>query len=173
MEGSKFFRILFFVFIIIICGVIYYFSSQNGEKSGDTSGKVIIKLINIFPEGRRLSGHRKTQIVEKLQPIMRKIAHFSIYTLLGFNLMGFFLTFKLGNILKYLLPISFGIIYAISDEFHQMFSTGRSARIFDVGIDTFGVTFGILLIMLFSKIVYWARNSKEYKKIKEHQGINN
>ena len=37
----------------------------------------------------------------------------------------------------------FGYLYATSDEFHQMFSNGRTASPKDVCIDTLGVLFGI------------------------------
>ena len=169
MEESKIFRIIFLFLIAITCAIIFYFSNQNGEISRNTSGRVIRKVLNNFTEYQKLSDKRKEQIVEKLQPFVRKMAHFSIYTLLGFNLMGFFLTFKLGRIIKYILPISAGMLYAISDEIHQMFSAGRTAKIFDVGIDTCGVIFGTIIIMIFSKIVYWARTSREYKKIKKEE----
>ena len=83
--------------------------------------------------------------------------------------MGFFLTFKFGKILKYGLAIALGMLYAMSDEIHQMFSAGRTAKVFDVGIDTCGVVFGTILIMIFSKIVYWARNSRKYKKLEKEE----
>ncbi len=169
MEGSKIFRALFIILIAITSATIFYFSSENGEISGNTSGKVIKKILAKFPEYQKLSDKRKAQIVEKLQPFVRKMAHFTIYTLLGFNLMGFFLTFKFGKILKYGLAIALGMLYAMSDEIHQMFSAGRTARVFDVGIDTCGVVFGTILIMIFSKIVYWARNSRKYKKLEKEE----
>ena len=169
MEGSKIFRALFIILIAITSTTIFHFSSENGEISGNTSGKVIKKILAKFPEYQKLSDKRKAQIVEKLQPVVRKMAHFTIYTLLGFNLMGFFLTFKFGKILKYGLAIALGMLYAMSDEIHQMFSVGRTARVFDVGIDTCGVVFGTILIMIFSKIVYWARNSRKYKKLEKEE----
>lgn len=90
MEGSKIFRALFIILIAITSATIFHFSSENGEISGNTSGKVIKKILAKFPEYQKLSDKRKAQIVEKLQPVVRKMAHFTIYTLLGFNLMGFF-----------------------------------------------------------------------------------
>ena len=51
-----------------------------------------------------------------------------------------------------------GFLYAISDEIHQMFSSGRSARVFDVCIDSCGVAFGIFLTFLVIVV---------YRKIKE------
>ena len=56
------------------------------------------------------------------------------------------------------MTISIGILYAISDEFHQSFSPGRSPKVTDVYIDTLGVIVGALLVILIRMI---------YKKIKK------
>lgn len=39
------------------------------------------------------------------------------------------------------------IIYAISDEYHQTFVSGRSGKIFDIGVDSAGSLFGAILIL--------------------------
>lgn len=39
------------------------------------------------------------------------------------------------------------VAYAASDEIHQMFVPGRTARLLDVGIDSVGAGMGILLII--------------------------
>lgn len=46
MEGSKIFRALFIILIAITSATIFHFSSENGEISGNTSGKVIKKNIS-------------------------------------------------------------------------------------------------------------------------------
>ena len=43
------------------------------------------------------------------------------------------------------------IIYAITDEFHQRYVPGRSARVFDVGIDSLGSLIGLLPIIFRKK----------------------
>ena len=48
MEGSKIFRALFIILIAITSATIFHFSSENGEISGNTSGKVIKKGILFF-----------------------------------------------------------------------------------------------------------------------------
>jgi len=39
------------------------------------------------------------------------------------------------------------IIFAITDEYHQYYVPGRSARLFDVGIDSLGSLIGLLPII--------------------------
>lgn len=48
---------------------------------------------------------------------------------------------------KILYSLLFGILYASTDELHQYFVPGRSARLFDVGIDTLGVFTGIIIYL--------------------------
>jgi VanZ family protein len=43
---------------------------------------------------------------------------------------------------------SLAILYAASDEFHQSFVPGRSARILDIGIDGLGALLGLLPFIL-------------------------
>lgn len=46
-----------------------------------------------------------------------------------------------------------GILYAISDEIHQSFTPGRGPKITDVFIDSLGVFFGIIVILLIVEII--------------------
>ena len=39
-----------------------------------------------------------------------------------------------------------GVAYAVTDEIHQTFVTGRAGRVSDVAIDAVGVLLGILLM---------------------------
>lgn len=48
---------------------------------------------------------------------------------------------------KILVSLLFGTFYASTDELHQYFVPGRSARLFDVGLDTLGVLTGIYIYL--------------------------
>jgi len=45
----------------------------------------------------------------------------------------------------YLVAILFSVIYAVLDEYHQSFVSGREARLLDVAVDSLGVFFGTIL----------------------------
>jgi len=47
-----------------------------------------------------------------------------------------------------LVSLGVGLLYAISDEYHQSFVIGRGPSILDVGIDTAGVFAGILMVLI-------------------------
>lgn len=133
--------------------IIFGFSNQNGEKSSDMSKTVTQFLIDRIPQINKLEGIHKQSIIQKIEKIVRKIAHFSIYTFVGVILMCLFSTYRLKDMQKLYFSSIIGIIYAISDEIHQSFIPGRLASVFDVIIDTMGVICGTLCVLLIIKII--------------------
>ena len=143
---------------------IFNFSNQDGQTSGGISRKVARKIVDVFPYTKNLSEKTKNKIVEKTQPIIRKGAHLSIYTLVGIFIMSFISTYKIHLKYKFLISILVGLVYASSDEIHQCFIPGRTASIIDVGIDTAGVFLGIILVLIIISV---------YKALTEKQTTNN
>ena len=154
-------RIFFIIILVIIFYIIFNFSAQNGETSGKISLKVtkfiVDHFLSIFKEFDNIT---RWQYINTLHPIIRKLAHFTIYSAVGFSAMGFWCTFDIKNKFKILWSALIGISYAGSDEFHQSFIIGRGASITDVGIDSAGVITGICIIILFILI------SKSFQKRK-------
>ena len=146
-------RIIFAVLTIATFVTIFMFSSQNGEKSGSTSREFTKKIIEILQIDKNLSESEKENLIENLQFVIRKLAHFTIYTIAGINIFGFVNTFDMKKKNKILCALLVGIIYAMSDEIHQMFSGGRTPAIRDVFIDSCGVLFGICIFLVINKII--------------------
>lgn len=147
---TKITRLIFFILTIATFVTIFIFSNQNGEESGETSRGFTRVIIEAIPMTKYLEEERKIKLIENAQIIVRKLAHFSIYTVVGINLMGFINTYdKLKQKDKILITILVGIIYAISDELHQMFTGGRTPAIRDICIDTLGVIFGLIVFSIF------------------------
>jgi len=161
-------RTLFRITMLILLGLtfisIFNFSNQDGQTSGGISRKVARKIVDVFPYTKNLSEKTKNKIVEKTQPIIRKGAHLSIYTLVGIFIMSFISTYKIHLKYKFLISILVGLVYASSDEIHQSFIPGRTASIIDVGIDTAGVFLGIILVLIIISV---------YKALTEKQTTNN
>ncbi len=148
-------RILFIVMLLAAFYVIFNFSAQDGEKSGNLSLKVTNFIVNLFSKVKNMDTSLRMHYVD---PIIRKLAHFSIYCLVGFSVMGFWCTFDIKNKYKLLLSILLGVSYAASDEFHQSFVPGRGPSIRDVCIDSAGVLTGIF-IMIFLILLFEAFNN--------------
>ena len=133
-------RLIWSILIIANCIAIFQFSSQNAQISGNTSGRVVDWIAELIPSIQKLNEEEKTRVKEEImQPIIRKLAHFSIYALLGFLIMGLASTYQGTFYQKILCSVLLACIYAISDEVHQLFISGRSGQITDVLIDTAGI----------------------------------
>ena len=148
-------NLLRIVLLILLFGtfyIIFGFSSQDGEESGGISSRVTEFILEKSNTYKNIEENRQDEIFERTEKIIRKIAHFSIYALVGFLLMGLVSTFKLKEKSRILISLILGVLYATSDEIHQLFSPGRSAQITDVYIDTLGILVGIFVILLFIKI---------------------
>ena len=165
MEKEKknliFKRTFYMLLLIITFFAIFNFSAQDGKKSSGISLKLTKCIVNIVSNIKDMDYEK---CVKSLHPIVRKLAHFSIYAVVGFSLMGLFNTYKIQDKYKVIWTIIIGAIYASSDEFHQRFIPGRGPSIKDVGIDTLGVIFGMLVIMCFIKIINKRKANSDLSK---------
>ena len=151
-------RIIFGLLIILNCITIFCFSAQNSEKSSETSGVIVESVVTTISNVNK--NVKKESIRDTVTFVVRKCAHFSIYTLLGIFLMNFANTFNISTRRKLLICVLFGILYASSDEFHQSFVGGRSPEVRDVCIDSCGVLFGNFLVIITGKIISSLKKSK-------------
>lgn len=156
-------RIIFIILILLNCSVTFGFSGQTGTESGGISRKVTLIVLNIFGDYEEPLTSTQEQYVKKAEHIVRKLAHFSIYALLGIWLMGLVSTFNISLVKKFGTSLLAGMLYASLDEFHQSFVPGRTAMITDVLIDTMGVITGILIVHLAIKI--YTKYKKKQKQI--------
>ena len=155
IEENMKINLLRIVLLILLFGtfyIIFGFSSQDGEESGGISSRVTEFILEKSNTYKNIEENRQDEIFERTEKIIRKIAHLSIYALVGSLLMGLVSTFKLKEKTRILISLILGVLYAASDEIHQLFSPGRSAQITDVYIDTLGVLVGIFVILLFIKV---------------------
>ncbi len=126
--------------------MIFCFSSQNAEKSTETSSSVIENVLDIVMPEEEIT----PEVVQKYQFPFRKAAHFGIYMLLGFCLANAFqITIKNKWFISYPSSLMVSILYAISDEWHQNFSEGRGPSAKDVFIDSTGAFLGLFVFLLF------------------------
>ena len=146
-------RILSMVLVIVWMVIVFYFSHQQGEGSGNMSRTVATKVVEIIDIRRNIAKESKNEIAKFLEPIIRKLAHFSIYVLGGIIICNCIIRFISQDIVNIILSGTIGIIYAISDEIHQLFIIGRSGNVKDELIDSLGVFIGICVHLLIIKII--------------------
>ncbi len=152
---------VFIVLTLAVMILIFIFSAQDADESSKTSSRFTKYAVRIFySDYDSQSPEIQKEMWDKTSFMIRKTAHFSIYTLLGFCA-----SFAVGKrklfTLKSLGVILFGFAYAASDEFHQRFVEGRSCEFRDMMIDTGGVTAGMVIsLVIMGIIAYIARKRR-------------
>ena len=88
-----------------------------------------------------------------IEPIIRKLAHYTFYAIGGILIAN--CVYQFCSEEKRVIAISaiIGIVYAASDEIHQLMVPGRSGNIKDIMIDSIGVLTGIALFLLVKEII--------------------
>lgn len=127
--------------------LIYYFSQQTVDESIKLSSVATMVFSNLV----ELFLPHSTFEEEYLHHIVRKLAHFTIYFILGVLVSYLLNVGKRKGKKIILVAIICCILFAISDETLQLFVYGRGAQVSDVFIDTLGASLGILLVYLSRK----------------------
>lgn len=134
---------------------IFIFSSHDSKKSTQLSDKAfetVQEMVSDTTYADEISNLSASQKVEFIL-VIRKTAHILIYALLGFLLMGSFSLYEIKVRTRMIFSALVGVLYAISDEWHQTFVNGRSGRIADVGFDFCGVIIGIALMLVLISVI--------------------
>jgi len=123
--------------------LIFCFSMEPAEKSDKTSGTLSQAVISImYPDYDHFPSQKQHSVFDRVQHFVRKTAHFTEYTLLGF-LIRMCLESWIGNRRgNYMISWGIGTLYAVTDEIHQLLIDGRSGQWSDVLIDSGGVAAG-------------------------------
>ena len=139
-------RWLWWIPAILVMGLIFWFSQMDGPDSAALSGGTVRRLLRLLARMGTLKDQE--QLFPVLETLVRKAAHAAEYALLGGCLVlpfAFHLQ-KRGRAL-FALPLAASVVYACSDELHQLFIAERAGRILDIGIDSGGACLGILLAL--------------------------
>jgi VanZ family protein len=135
--------------------MIYSFSAQDANESSNLSQGVSYKAILIVDQklDLGLTDKQITRCINKIHHYVRKIAHFSEYFLLAVSISIPLYVFGVRGIWLVLVACVFCVAFASSDEFHQLFVSGRSASVRDVLIDSSGSLVGVIFVRIFGYII--------------------
>ena len=154
-------RVLKIILLILWMMIIFAFSNQKAVDSSNLSSglidRTVVKVYKVFYGD--ISKEKEEVIIEKYSYPIRKLAHYSLYFILG--ILSFLVIVDYKNNKKLILYSMFiCFLYACTDELHQLFIAGRSAEIKDVLIDSFGSLTSILLC----NFIYFKSNIKKVNK---------
>ena len=130
MSKKEFFTVFRSLPIILVAGTIVYLSSREGLQS---------------------------DFSQAIDNVLRKGAHIFEYFLLFHAAWFAFYGRKLFTLSRSAfenasaIVISFSLVFALSDEYHQIFVLGRTAQPMDIVFDSIGIILGYLIISLIWK----------------------
>lgn len=116
----------------------------SDKKSITTNNGNSINRFNISNSSNTKIDNNKNKIESHLL-LIRKSAHVVEYFVLGILCISLILAYK--NKLSWkavLFSIFSCVLYACFDEVHQLFVPGRAGRVFDVFVDSIGISIGCL-----------------------------
>lgn len=136
VNARKHTKLIFPILTLVWIFVIFSFSLQNGSISSLQSG-VITKYIHSL-----LSNININLELKLLSLIIRKLAHFTEFFILGCLVRKSSLDLNRNDLLLYIFLIP------TLDEFIQSFIPDRAMSVIDMGIDSLGILSGIIIITL-------------------------
>ena len=117
------------------------FASSDNFSASNTSRIIGPLILWLFP-------NTSPETLAVIHFIVRKIAHFTEYAILGFLAARAFRTSPRPAINQrwFLICLTLIIVYALMDEYHQTFVPSRTASIYDSMIDVTGGLIALLIV---------------------------
>ena len=138
------FRIIFTIALVWCILFIFHNSLETSSISSARSHEVMQKINAILAH---------LNIVPLSEHVVRKLAHFSEFTLEGFLLMLCLRVYTRHFFKHVSWPMLGGLLTALTDETIQLFVPGRSGQVTDIWIDFSGVMTGLLVGLILLGLV--------------------
>ena len=141
-------KILSWTVVIFWMILIFNLSSQVAQQSNQLStgiAEIIVKTVErIIPQA--------DLDIYKLNNLVRKSTHFFLYLVFGPLVVNALRRSGVYGYRSIVLVLLICVLYAISDEVHQLFVPDRGGEVKDIIIDSAGATVGIGLYLLASNV---------------------
>ena len=137
--------------------VIFMLSAQRATESSSLSSGITRFVLNI------INGLLPQMEIEfsAFSHFIRKSAHFIAYLILGTLSLNALDQDKNAKQTLFAKALLICVLYAMSDEFHQLYVPGRSGELRDVLLDSTGSLFGIMIYFL---VKLRLKTKAEYKQ---------
>jgi VanZ family protein len=143
------------VLLVLVYFMIFSFSAEDADASSAVSVRVTRFLMQLYGKlfyGGEAAKDAVAAGVDETEAVIRKLAHFSEYFLVGFLSFGM-LKLWMANTGKAVRLVFLQLVLSAAlDEFHQYFVPGRYASVKDVMIDTAGGMAGLFLVLCIIKL---------------------
>lgn len=140
--------ILSVCFVLLWMAYIFSFSASPAPVSKQESARITEKVVRIYERDYdSLTKEQQQAVFNKVDSVIRKMAHFVLYMVLGVLVCVSCFLLELNDMLKYAVGFLVCVAFAASDEIHQFFTPGRGPLVKDVFIDSSGSFVGFLFVL--------------------------
>ena len=141
-------KIILWIAVIALSLTIFDFSAKPAAESAGISSQIAEKVIEFAEKVVKIDDYQREGVLYTMHLLIRKGAHFLEFALL--SILVFFLakSYNLSKKISIIIALGYCLVFAASDEFHQLFVSGRSGQISDVLLDFCGALFGALICYL-------------------------
>ena len=155
-------HILSIAAVILAMAVIFMLSAQPVTQSDKLSrglAKMLLSIAGDWLPDIRIS-------LSLFNHLLRKAAHFTAYFFLGFLGVNAFWKNGKKTRISIIVALFLCILFAFSDEAHQLFVHGRGAQLRDVAIDSAGAAAGILAYLFIAGLYcLWKSELRRSKQL--------
>jgi len=152
-------KILKWLTVVLWMILIFCLSNQPAAISNNQSTEVTEKIaqVTVSEFSQKPQGEQR-KIVCDLNPFIRKCAHTFLFAVLGVLLLIAFLSHRMSLFSCGLYSAAVVFLYAVFDEFHQHFISGRGPLLSDVCLDTAS---GVAALLLFGLGIHLIRKRRK------------
>lgn len=140
-------KIILWIALVYMSTVIFGFSSDTAAESSGLSEKIAKSTVKTIEKVIEIDGEQRENLFGIVHILVRKSAHFAEFAVLG--VLSFLLahSYPISVRLCIVLSLGYCLLFAVSDEVHQLFIDGRAGRISDVLIDFLGSVSAVMAIV--------------------------
>ncbi len=159
--GTIWLRVILTALCVGMYAFIFYNSARTGDESASQSSSVVALVQRICKAiaPNSFIANAQGKDYEKLHAIIRTLAHFAEFALLGALLVWCFASYT-HRAVWFFVPLALVLFSPIVDECIQLFTSARVADVKDLVVDTLGGYAGAL----FAGITIWIGIAVERKK---------
>ena len=145
---------------LTVMTVIFLLSADNADESNEKSDFLADSFVYTFLLNFDLTDEQIEEILSKSIAVIRTGAHFSEYAALGFLFSAIGVSFYIKPKINIPVSSAASAMYAVSDEIHQYFVSGRSCQLTDIITDSLRALCGAAFLIF----IVWLCNRKKNQK---------
>ena len=163
--GTIWLRVILTALCVGMYTFIFYNSARTGDESASQSSSVVALVQRFFKAiaPNSFIANAQGKDYEKLHAIIRTLAHFAEFALLGALLVWCFASYT-NRAVWFIVPLALVLFSPIVDECIQLFTSARVADVKDLVVDTLGGYAGAL----FAGVTLWIGSAVKRKKEQEN-----